>query len=160
MGYPTVSDRTRTFVRSHSEAHMNCVVSVYGVAEQIFDEQTGLVRSKLGDVLYSGKGRIYSIDGGGSLNIGEAVIATKSTYCSIPWDSPYIAVDSIVIINEMPGDTFNSDTTWRVLAVDGGGLMRATRRLQLVSLTTDGYWVEENPKRVDIELRTATIGFN
>lgn len=157
MGYPTVSARARAYVRARAQAHMNCTVKIYAISDQIFDEDTGMVRSKFGEVLYTGNGRVYSIDGGGSINVGEAVIATKSTYCSIPWDSPYIPVDSVVVIGDLPGDTFNEDSTWRVLAVDGGGLMRATRRLQLSSWTSDAYWTEDNRKRSDIELKTATI---
>lgn len=138
--HPTVSGYARRYVRSRAESHMNCTVTIYSNSTNTFDSITGRVTSAYADLLYSGKARVYSIDGGGTTNVGEQMIATKSTYCSIPWDSSYIAVDSVVVINDMPGDPGNESTVWRVMAVDGGGLMRATRRLQVIAWTSGADW--------------------
>ncbi len=140
--YPTVSNYARSYVRARAEVHMNCTVTIYAKSTNEFDVNTGLVTSGFAAEIYEGKARVYSIDGGGTLNLGEALISTKTTYCSIPWDTPYVAVDSVVVINDMPGDVENESTTWRVISVDGGGLMRATRRLQIVAWTSSADWEE------------------
>jgi hypothetical protein len=142
MGYPTISNRARQYVRARSEAHMTCTVTIYASSGISFNETTGTVTSSYSEELYSGKARIYSIEGSGQLIVGDNVIATKTTYCSIPYDSAYIPVDSVVVISDMPIDLENETTVWRVLSTDGGGLMRAVRRMQITAFTNNANWEE------------------
>ena len=142
MGYPTISQRAKNFVRHRATAQMSSAVKIYsGVdASSSLNETTGLVTSSLGTLLYTVKARFSSVEGGGVMDIGENVIATKSTYCSIPWDSEYIPRDSIIIVKEFIDDPQNENACWRVLATDGGGLIRAVRRMQVVSFTPTPNW--------------------
>ena len=144
MGYPTVSDYARSYVRARAQAHMNCEVVIYSFApDQVLDENTGLYTAQYGDELYDGVARIYSVDSGGAIAVGEETINTKTTFCSIPWDNQFIAIDTYVEVTSFPGDEQLEDTFWRVVGTDGGGLMRATRRMQITAWTDNRHWQKE-----------------
>ena len=137
----TVTPWARSYVRSHSEAHFNCQVSINRHADWTLDGVSGELEITQGNSIYSGEARIWSSDTGSVLALGEADINTMATYVSIPWDaSPVPDRDDIVTVSSCPGDPDLAGRAFRIMSVDGGGLMRATRRMQVTALSESASW--------------------
>jgi hypothetical protein len=91
--------------------------------------------------VYRGKARIWELDQAGFLTVGEASYPLRATYCSIPWDhSPVPHNDDTIEVITAPDDTDLPGRTFRVMAVDGGGQMRATRRLHITGIVENAHF--------------------
>jgi hypothetical protein len=136
----TVSRWSKAYVRRAAEAQFTCTVRVFKNAPVTLNATTGLYTADEGVEVYNGPARIWSVDGGGVIAVGEGDYAMQSTYCSIPWDhTPIPEMDDQVEVLASD-DTNLVGRTFRIMNIDGGGQMRATRRMQLTGLTENRSW--------------------
>lgn len=138
----TVTQRMREYVRKRAQDHMNSTISLYRYGSINFDDITGTVTVPDRDPIYSGKARVWQLNEGQVLVSGDADIATASTNISIPFDAALPKRDDIVVIRTCVQDPSIAGMAFRVMAVDGGGMIGAVRRMQCVALVDSGQWTE------------------
>jgi len=137
----TVSAWAKSYVRNSAEAQFDCTVRIFISSTPTLNTTTGAYTSVEGATIYTGPARIWSVDGGVLMNLGEGDYATMTTYCSIPWDAtPVPENDNQIVVTDSPGDPNLVGKVFRVMSVDGGGQMRATRRMQVTALTENRSW--------------------
>lgn len=136
----TISPRAKAYVRRAAEAQFTCSVRIFTNTVPTLDANTGLYTADEGTDVYSGPARIWSVDGGGVIAVGEGDYAMQSTYCSIPWDhTPVPEADNTVVVTAAE-DASLVGRSFRIMSVDGGGQARATRRMQITGLTENRSW--------------------
>lgn len=137
----TISPRAKAYVRRAAEAQFQCSVRIFETTVPTLDTVTGLYSSVEGTDVYDGPARIWSVEGAGTVTVGEGDIALQSTYCSIPWDAtPVPEVDNQVLVTDCADDPELVGRSFRIMSVDGGGQTRATRRMQITALTENRSW--------------------
>lgn len=133
-----------SYVRRRAEAQMQCQVKIYRNAKTELNPATGQIVSGQGPVVYQGKARIWGADGAGAIPVGEGEFTTRATYCSIPVNhTPVPRNDDTVLVLACPYDLDLVGRTFRVVSVDGGGMLSATRRLQVVGFYENRTWRPE-----------------
>ena len=136
----TKSQRAVDYVRRAAEYQFDCLIRITRNREPAFNESTGLYNT-VSDQVYEGLARIWEIDSGGVLVVGNATIPLHSTFCSIPWNhSPVPRNDDTVEVLYMPDDPNLPGQTFRIMAVDGGGFMRATRRMHITGIVENAHF--------------------
>jgi Family of unknown function (DUF6093) len=136
----TISPRAKAYVRRAAEAQFTCTVRIFATTVPTLNTTTGLYTSSEGAEVYSGPARIWSVDGGQVIAVGEGDYAYQSTFCSIPWDTvPVPDVDQQIEVLTSD-DTDLVGRTFRIMSVDGGGQARATRRMQITGMTENRSW--------------------
>jgi hypothetical protein len=136
------SARTLAYIRRRSEESMHSVVRVVRLDASAMDEDTGMVFSKLDTTHngYHGKARIWTVANGGTVVVGDEEIQTAQTNISLPANAaPVPKIDDYVVVEEHDDDQVLVGRYYRVNEIDGGGLMRPTRRLT-VEAVTDTRW--------------------
>lgn len=144
MAGRTVTNYARRYVRDRAEAHMNCSVTITRHNAGVLDQDTGLYTADTGKVIYRGIARIWDSSTGAIINVGDADLATTVVYCSIPYDSAVPRVDDTLTVTESPGDPALVDRAFRILFIDGGGLARATRKMQISAIAQNRSWSPED----------------
>ena len=139
---PTVSQRSQQYVRSRVQQHMAATITLYRYGTTEFDEDTGMVEIPTRSSIYEGKARIWQTNEGQAVIAGEADIATLTTNVSIPWESVMPHKDDVVVVKRNPGDVGLVGKAFRVLLVDGGGLIGGARRMQCSALADSAVWAE------------------
>ena len=127
-----------SYVRSRLEALHNVTVRVFRSTVATLNETTGLIDYKedTGYSGYEGTGRLWTSTDGQYINVAEGDYSTVSTYLSLPFTaSPVPVLDDYVEIAGYDEDPQMEARLFRVVAIDGGGFMRASRRLTLVAVT-------------------------
>jgi hypothetical protein len=136
----TVSHRSKAYVRRAAEAQFDCVIQITRAGEPIFDDTTGTY-TPTATLVYEGVARIWELDQAGTLSVGEATFPLRATYCSIPWDhEPVPHNDDIIEVLVMNDDPDLPGRTFRVMSVDGGGHMRATRRMHITGIVENAHF--------------------
>ena len=136
----TVSARAKAYVRRAAEAQFDCTIQIYRNDNSTFNETTGQYEPQ-NIMIYEGPARIWELDDAGTLAVGEATYPLRATYCSIPWDhTPVPHNDDTVEVISMPDDPDLPGRTFRIMAVDGGGHMRATRRLHITGIVENWHY--------------------
>lgn len=135
-----VSDRSVAYVRDRVQTLMACTVSIYESAEKVLDTQTGRIGTATSPLLYRGKARIWESNTGQILMMGETAITLMQTNISIPFSAPKPKRDQIVVVNVCPQDPDMVGRAFRVVAVDGGGQIGATRRMTVTAFTDSDVW--------------------
>lgn len=146
MSYPTVSSYAKAYVRTRATAHMKFQISIFpfqGNETRTIDPVTGRVQNALGALAYAGKARIWTVDSGGLITVGEDVIATQSTNCSVPWNAPHVPLGYIIRVDNMPSDEVIPSIWWRVTSVSSGGLIDATQRFGISAWQPSQAWEDE-----------------
>ena len=144
MSGRTVSNYARKYVRSRAEAHMNCQIILSRHRDGYLDSASGLYTADSGTVYYEGIGRIWDSNTGAIINVGEADLATTVTYCSVPFDTPIPRVDDLLRVVQCSHDPALVGRGFRIIGLDGGGLARATRRMQISALSENRSWRPED----------------
>lgn len=140
----TIPARARAYVRARAEAQMTCTVRIYRNAKTELNPATGQIVSGQGPSVYQGKARIWGVDGAGAIPVGEGEFSTRATYCSIPvGHTPVPRNDDTVLVTACPYDPDLVGRTFRITSVDGGGMMSATRRMQVVGFYENRTWRPE-----------------
>ena len=140
----TIPASASEYVRKRAEAQMQCQVKIYRNTKTELNPVTGQIVSGQGQVSYQGKARIWGVDGAGAISIGEADITTRATYCSIPvTHTPVPSNDDTILVLTCPYDPDLVGRTFRITSVDGGGMLSATRRMQVVGFYENRSWRPE-----------------
>jgi Family of unknown function (DUF6093) len=135
------SSFSRRYVTRRALGAMVDTVTIHRPGDTVFDDQTGFNAATETTKIYQGKARIYSVAGPQVVEVGEADLTFRSTYISIPAEVfPAPHRDDIVIVLEARSDEELQGKAFRVLDVEGGGLVRAVRRMQCTSLEESSSW--------------------
>jgi hypothetical protein len=89
---------------------------------------------------YAGKARIWESNTGQIVIVGDAAITLMQTNISIPFSAPKPKRDQIVVVNYAPQDSDLDGRAFRIIAVDGGGQIGATRRMTVTAYTDSDVW--------------------
>lgn len=143
MARITVTDYARRYVRDRAQSHMNCTVVLSRFKRGTLDETTGRYTATTGTVLYTGLARIWSSNTGNVFDVSGTEMSMVSTYCSFPWDVAMPHKDDKIEVVTCPGDADLVGRVFRIIYVDGGGLMTATRKTQIVGQTENRSWDPE-----------------
>jgi hypothetical protein len=136
----TISPRAKAYVRRAAEYQFECEILIYRNTVSTFNTTTGHYEP-VNEQVYSGPARIWELDQAGSLAIGEATFPLRATYCSIPWDhTPVPHNDDTIEVVSAPDDNDLPGRTFRVVAVDGGGQARATRRMHITGIVENAHY--------------------
>lgn len=136
----TISARAKAYVRRAAEAQFDCTIRIYRNDNATFNDVTGEYLPN-NITVYEGSARIWELDDAGMMAVGEATYPLRATYASIPWDhKPVPHNDDTLEILTMPDDSDLPGRTFRVMAVDGGGHMRATRRLHITGIVENWHF--------------------
>jgi hypothetical protein len=136
----TVSKRSKAYVRRAAEAQFDCVIKIIRNTDQAFNAITGAY-TPVSTPVYEGVARIWEVGDAGFFADGEATFPLRSTYCSIPWDhEPVPHNDDTIEIVSMPDDPDLPGRTFRVMTVEGGGYMRATRRMRITGIVENAHF--------------------
>ena len=136
----TVSKRAKDWVRRSAEAQFDCQIIIWRNGDVAFNETTGEYTPS-STIIYSGKARIWELDDAGALVVGEATFPLRATYCSIPWNhQPVPHNDDTIEVVKMDDDPDLPGRSFRVMAVDGGGHMRATRRMHITGIVENAHF--------------------
>lgn len=138
----TVSDRSRQYVRKRAQDHMGANVSVYRGTTQTFNSTTGMVETPVSAPYYTGVARVWQVDSSQVIMAGEADITVANTNISIPWGSTLPKKDDLVKINKNPVDPTLENEVFRVMGVDGGGLIGGSIRMSCAAFTDSAVWSE------------------
>ena len=140
-----VSPYARSYARRHATAHMYYTVMIERMSPGVFDETTGRISIVTKNVVYTGPARIWTVAGPQVFAIGEDQMAFSQTNLSIPWDaSPVPHRDDVATVTQVAHDGFGDDEllwkAFRVLDVQMGGQMFATRRMSVLAIQESSAW--------------------
>ena len=137
----TVSSFARTYVRNRATLHMVATVAIYRHEDGSFDPVTGMLSSQSGRVIYTGKGRIWYASSGSVTVMGDADIDIIDTYLSIPFATRAVPRrDDVAVVVKSETDPDMVGRAWRIMSADGGGLMNATRKMAMQTMTDSQTW--------------------
>jgi hypothetical protein len=141
-----VSPYARSYARRHATAHMYYTVIIERMAEGVFNEGSGMVTPAVKRTIYSGPARIWTVSGPQVLSVGEEQLSFTQTNMSIPWNAvPVPHRDDLATVIDFNPHTGFGDAellwkTFRVLDVQLGGQMFATRRMSVLAISESAAW--------------------
>lgn len=137
----TISERARKYVRRAAEAQFNCEVRIVHMKDPVLDETTGNIVAAENEERYAGPARISGGENSGVINIGDGEFAMLRLDVSIPWDTATEArLDDTVIVLTCPGDPELVGHVLRIVSIQAGGQMRATRTMTCQTVTENRSW--------------------
>jgi hypothetical protein len=146
-----VSPYARSYARRHATAHMYYTIQIERMAMGVFDEQTGGIVPAVKTVIYNGPARIATVSGPQIIQVGEDTMAMSQTTISIPFDTdPVPHRDDIATVLGLDtqraefGDPALVFKSFRILNVEYGGQMYATRRMAALVITESASWGSES----------------
>lgn len=138
----TVTPLARALVRSRVEAQMSATVTILRGTLGTLNPATGVVYGITGaQTIYSGKARIHTVSGEGSISLAAGQIDQRQTVVSIPWDAPMPQRDDIVLVGtDDLADPDLDNKALRVIEVSGGTAFGDARRLSCTAWGDSRYW--------------------
>lgn len=136
-----LSPRVAAYARQAVLSYHNIEIEVVSQLVSVLDEETGMITTTFDEEFtgYSGSGRFWLSNDGVVSVVAEGDYSAISTFISIPWDAdPVPALDEYVTITSAYEDPTLEGKVYRVVAVDGGGFLRAARRLQVAAVSENG----------------------
>ena len=135
-----VSPYARRYARSHATAHMYYTALIERMAAGVFDESTGRISVAAKETVFAGPARIWTVSGPQVFAVGEDQLAFSQTSRSIVWSaSPVPHRDDIATVIAIAHPGFGDDDllfrSFRVLDVQMGGQMFATRRMSVLAIS-------------------------
>ena len=143
-----VSPYARNYVRRHATGHMYYTVSIVRMLQGVFDEVSGEIASKVNFEVYVGPARIWTVAGPQVLAVGEDQMSFTQTNMSIPWNATPVPqrddIATVMTYEPHPGygDPALLDRSFRILDVQLGGQMYATRRMSVLAIQPSAAWGE------------------
>jgi hypothetical protein len=139
MSARPISERTRNYARKTVLGFHNIELKIVRMNNlPTLNETTGLIQVSY-DTSYhgfEGTGRFWLSNDGLVTNVAEGDYSTVSTYISIEWDAePVPELDDYVQITSAYDDPQLAGKMFRIVGVDGGGFMRAARRMRVTAVT-------------------------
>lgn len=139
----TISPVARALVRARVEAQMGATVTILRGALGTLNPANGVVYGITGaQTIYSGKARIHTVTGEGSISLAAGQIDQRQTVVSIPWNaSPVPQRDDIVLVGtDDLADPDLASKALRVVEVSGGSAFGDARRLSCTAWGDSRYW--------------------
>lgn len=136
-----LSPRVAAYARQAVISYHNIELEVTRQLVSSLDEVTGMITTTFDAEFtgYSGSGRFWLSNDGVVSVVAEGDYSAISTFISIPWDAePVPALDEYVTITSAYEDPTLEGKVYRVVSVDGGGFLRAARRLQVAAVSENG----------------------
>ena len=133
-----LSPRVAAYARQAVLSYHNIEIEVVSQLVSSLDDATGMITTTFdgGFTGYAGSGRFWLSNDGVVSSAGDGDYSTISTNISIPWDAdPVPALDEYVVITSAYEDSTLEGKIYRIMGVDGGGFLRAARRLQVVAVS-------------------------
>jgi Family of unknown function (DUF6093) len=141
MVFRVATRYSRQYIARRALGAMVDRVSINRPGDVALNTSTGMNVAVAGEEVYQGLARIYSVTGPQVLDLGEADITLRMTYISIPSDYlPAPQKDDLITVLEARSDEALQGKVFRILDVDGGGLVRAVRRMQCVTWEESSSW--------------------
>ena len=138
-GVPTRSTALAlSIARRYSESNMSATVRLTRMAAP-FPDADGTSEAIVEEVIYLGKGRLYSVQGPMTMGLGDFPSFYSTTFLSVPMGAAAMVSDPV--INDMvellssPDEIVNF-RFFRVTGVDAGGMLPVVHRLHLVGYET------------------------
>jgi hypothetical protein len=119
---------------------MEAEISLYRYGTTDFNDLTGLLSVPSRSAIYVGKARLWQANDGTVIVTGDADISSTVTNISIPWNGVEPQRDDIAVVTYSPIDDAMLGKAFRVVSVDGGGLIGATRRMRCIALAESASW--------------------
>ena len=133
-----LSPRVAAYARQAVLSYHNIQIKIAHQLVSSLDDATGMITTSFDDTFcgYVGSGRFWLSNDGAVSSVGDGDYSTISTYISIPWDAtPVPDLDEYVIVTSSYEDPTLEGKIYRIMGVDGGGFLRAARRLQVVAVS-------------------------
>jgi hypothetical protein len=141
-----VSPYARAYARAHATAHMYYTVRIERMSLGVFDQVGGGIVPAVKALIYTGPARIWTVTGPQVIAVGEDEMSMTQTNLSIPWDADPVPHrdDIATVVDYNPhggfGDQALIGKTFRVLDVQYGGQMYATRRMSVQAIEESAAW--------------------
>jgi hypothetical protein len=141
-----VSPYARGYARRHATAHMYYMVQIERMAAGVFDSASGQITTSVKSIIYTGPARIWTVAGPQVIAVGEDQMAFTQTNMSIPWDATPVPNrdDIATVLNYTAHPAFGDPSligrSFRVLDVQFGGQMYATRRMSVLAIEESAAW--------------------
>lgn len=135
-----ISERTKNYARLTVVGWHNVEIQVVRQTVAALNESTGQIEVTHDTEYtgYEGTARFWLSNDGVVTEVGEGDYSTISTYLSLAWDAePVPELDDYVLITSAYEDPTLEGRVFRITGVDGGGFMRAARRLSVVAAATE-----------------------
>ena len=145
-----VSPYARNYARRHASAHMYYTVQIERMGDPYFDEATGRMTPRVAEIVYTGPARIWTVSGPQVFTVGEDQMSFDQTNMSIPWNViPVPHRDDIATVLTYDthsgfGDPELLGRSFRILDVQLGGQMYATRRMTVSAIQPSAAWEDDN----------------
>jgi hypothetical protein len=124
-----ISKRARSYIQAHAESNMTYECVIQRVNSGAFDEDSSVYTAGTSAELYAGPCRIWEVSGSSAFDVANEQIVLQQTKLSIPWDEGLgIRRDDEVKIVASAYDPALVGKRFRIMDVDKGGDLRATRR--------------------------------
>ncbi len=123
-----ISSRAREYVRSRIIRDMTFTVQVERVTRATYDEDTLVGSPGTRTELYTGPARIWEVQGGNTVVIGEADVDIPSTQISFPHDTELFRKDDEVIVIASTHDPAMVGKRYQLQSSAKAGELRPTRR--------------------------------
>jgi hypothetical protein len=126
------------YARQAVLSYHNIEIEVASQLVSALDEATGMITTTFDGSFtgYAGTGRFWLSNDGVVSSVGDGDYSTISTYISIPWDAtPVPDLDEYIVVTSSYEDPTLEGKIYRIVGVDGGGFLRAARRLQVVAVS-------------------------
>jgi len=133
-----LSPRVAAYARQAVLSYHNIEIEVASQLVSALDEATGMITTTFDGEFtgYAGTGRFWLSNDGVVSSVGDGDYSTISTYISIPWDAtPVPDLDEYIVVTSSYEDPTLEGKIYRIVGVDGGGFLRAARRLQVVAVS-------------------------
>lgn len=133
-----LSPRVAAYARQAVLSYHNIEIEVASQLVSALDEATGMITTTFDGSFtgYAGTGRFWLSNDGVVSSVGDGDYSTISTYISIPWDAtPVPDLDEYIVVTSSYEDPTLEGKIYRIVGVDGGGFLRAARRLQVVAVS-------------------------
>lgn len=136
-----ISERTKNYARLTVLGWHNVEIQIVRQLHTLsLNETTGIIEATFdtGYTGYEGTARFWLANDGVVGEAGEGDYSLVSTYISLAWDAePVPELDDYVIVTTAYDDPTLVDKVFRIKGIDGGGFMRAARRLTVAAVTSN-----------------------
>lgn len=140
MTRPPASTRTLAYVRARARANMLGSIQIFRLLAPTMNSSTLIMTTGTPTEVYSGPARIYTETQGGAVIVGESVLQTAATTISLPYNAALPKIDDVAVVISFGSDPELEDDAYQIKAVGAGGLIRATRQLQVMAYRANRWW--------------------
>lgn len=117
--------------QAYAEGNMTYAITLTRPGKPTFDRDTGQMTPVSADTIYTGKARVYEVQGGQTYQLGDEPQVFATTFVSIPVSAPRPQAEDIVTITASP-DPVLVNRRYRVTGVNTGGFIPDVHRMSVI----------------------------